>query len=96
VPSVDNFAWVPLFRALDQIQARLIVARLDDLHIPVTFRDESVNSVIPMQFGMFAEIIILVPDEYYDRARASLVDMGVLDEDDDDALDDIDDEESWF
>ena len=86
--SYDDFAWVPLFRALDQVQMRLILARLDDLHIPVTYRDESVNTVAPVQFGLFAEIIILVPDEYYDRALAVLRDLGIVDEDDGDPFDD--------
>ena len=87
---MDDLYWVPLFRALDQIQARLIVARLEDQHIPVIFRDESANQAIPVQFGMLAEIIILVPDEYYDRALAVLRDLDIFGEDED--VDDFDDE----
>jgi Putative prokaryotic signal transducing protein len=88
MPHLDNYAWVPLFRALDQVQARLVAARLDDQRIPVTIRDESASQSIPVQFGMMAEIIILVPDEYYDRALAILVDLGIVDDEEDDDLDD--------
>jgi hypothetical protein len=76
---VDDYAWVPLFRALDPAQARLIAARLDDQRIPVIIRSESASSALPVGIGLLANIDILVPDEYYDRALAVLNDLGLLD-----------------
>lgn len=80
--SLNDYAWVPLFRALDPAQARLIAARLDDQGIPVTIRDEAASSALPVGVGMLAEIILLVPDEYYDRALAVLRDLDLIGEDD--------------
>lgn len=88
----DDNRWVPLFRALDQVQGRLTVARLNDLNIPVNFHDETPSQTTPTMFGMIANYIIFVPDEYYDRALAALADMGVLDEEDIEPYDDLDEE----
>jgi hypothetical protein len=87
MPTLDDYAWVPLFRALDPMQARLVAARLDDARIPVTIRDEAASSALPMSFGILANIDILVPDEYYDRALAILRDLGLVEDEDDNSDD---------
>jgi hypothetical protein len=88
----DGYTWVPLVRALDLVQSRLITARLDDQGIPVVIRDESANTVIPVSVGMLAEVIVLVPDEYYDRALAVLRDLRLVEEEDEDDEDDDDED----
>lgn len=76
----DDYAWVPVFRALDLVQARIVAARLDDQGIPVTIQEESASSVMPVGVGLLAEINVLTPDEFYDRALMILRDLDLLDE----------------
>jgi hypothetical protein len=96
MPQFDDYTWVPLFRALNPVDARLVAARLDDEKIPVTYRNDGGENVTPVAFGLPADFVILVPAEYYDRALAVLVTLGIIGEDPEET-DDFDGEDTdWL
>ncbi|MBT3338917.1 MAG: hypothetical protein HN975_14785 [Anaerolineae bacterium] len=61
--------WQVLTKVYDRIEAEMIKAALEALKIPVELAQESVGGTIPVSFGKFAEIHVLIPKEKREEAQ---------------------------
>ncbi len=66
----DPESWVPVLMVFDQVQARVITARLQDEGIPAHMRQEAASSAIPVVVGILGRIDIMVPKLMEEKALA--------------------------
>ena len=76
--------WIKVFSALDEVQAQIVIARLEDAGIPTVVDRESLNRVAPLNFGLIARIDIKVQAEKEYEAVEVLIDLGYLEVEDPD------------
>ncbi len=76
--------WVTVFSALNIAEARLIAARLSGAGIRDVVCREAASGALPVSFGLLARIDIVAPQQEKNTAIQVLIDLGILEEIDDD------------
>jgi len=79
---VSSEDWQVVFSALNMAEAQIVAARLSGAGIRDVVCRESASGGLPVSFGMLARIDIIVPEDEYDAAVRTLIDLGFLEEDD--------------
>jgi hypothetical protein len=80
--------WMVVAKTNDLTEATMIVGRLKSLGIPAFVQRESLSTVLGLSWGPLSEAKVLVPEDYYDAAMATLEPDDLLWLDDGEADDD--------
>jgi hypothetical protein len=67
--------WVPVLILYNEVEARLLVSRLNDAGIPARLRQEAVSRAIPLQVGLLGMIELMVPEPVREQAEAIIEDL---------------------
>ncbi len=90
--------WIVVAKTNDLTEASIIAGRLQSLGIPAFVQRESLSTVLGLSWGPLSEAKVLVPEDYYEAAMATLEpdDLLWLDDGEDDAGDSYEeDDDEW-
>ena len=73
--------WLPVATAMGEIEASVIVGRLENEGIPARISQEAAGAALGLSVGLF-QIRVLVPEEVHEQALRVLAEKVVIDEDD--------------
>ncbi|MGF1507760.1 MAG: DUF2007 domain-containing protein [Chloroflexi bacterium] len=74
--------WRAVLETLDEVEARLAAARLEDEGIPTRIRREAASTAIPVNVGILGRIDVLVPEPMVEKALI-ILEAVLMDEDHD-------------
>ncbi len=90
--------WMVVATTLGVTEAAIIAGRLQSLGIPVIVQREAASSALGLVVGPLGEAKVLVPEDYYDLAVATLEpdeSMPWLSDGEEDEFDEDDDDTEW-
>jgi hypothetical protein len=64
--------WMVVAKTFGVTEASIIAGRLQSLNIPAIVQREAAGSALGLSYGPLGEARVLVPEEYYDLAIATL------------------------